>query len=188
MQRITPCLWFDDNAEEAVKHYTSIFRNSRITDIARYGESASKAAGRPKGSVLTITFQLDGQEFVALNGGPHFKFNEAVSLTVNCKTQAELDRYWKKLSAGGREQPCGWLKDKFGVSWQVVPTCVVEMMQDKDPERSERVMQAILQMKKIDIRQLKQAYQQKPAEGRRAGKIPRSERRPRAGLKEFVPM
>ena len=158
MQKIIPCLWFDDNAEQAVKFYTSVFKNSKITGIARYGEAGAKAAGRPKGSVLTITFCLDGQEFMALNGGPHFKFNEAVSFVVSCKTQAELDRYWQKLSAGGEEVQCGWLKDKFGVSWQVVPTVVAKMMQDKDAEKSNRVMQAILQMKKLDIQKLKAVY------------------------------
>lgn len=158
MQRITPCLWFDDNAEEAVKFYTSIFKGSKITGISRYGQAAAKAARRPVGSVLTITFRLDEQEFMALNGGPEFRFNEAVSFIVNCQTQTELDRYWKKLTAGGGEVQCGWLKDKFGVSWQIVPTVVRKMMCDKDPEKSNRVMHAILQMKKLDIKKLKAAY------------------------------
>src|SRR5262249_20419394 len=153
-----PCLWFDDNAEKAVKFYTSIFPNSKITATARYGEAAARAAGRPEGSVLTVTFLLDRQEFMALNGGPQFKFNESVSFVVNCKTQAELDRYWKKLSAGGEEGPCGWLKDRFGVSWQIVPSVIAGMIQDKDHEKSNRVMQAILQMKKLDIKTLKRAY------------------------------
>jgi len=158
MQKITACLWFDDNAEEAAEFYTAIFPNSKVTGISRYGEAGAKVAGRPKGSVLVITFRLDGQEFMALNGGPQFKFNEAVSFVVNCKTQAELDRYWKKLSAGGEEVQCGWLTDKFGVSWQIVSTVVAKMMQDKDGEKSNRVMQAVLRMKKLDIKKLKTAY------------------------------
>lgn len=158
MQKITPFLWFDDNAEEAVKFYTSIFKNSKIGKIARYGEEGAKTTGRPKGSVMTIEFQLAGQEFVALNGGPHFKFNEAVSFVVNCKTQAEVDSYWEKLSAGGKEVQCGWLKDKFGVSWQIVPTVLGELMSDQDAAKSERVMNAMLQMVKLDIKKLKNAY------------------------------
>jgi predicted 3-demethylubiquinone-9 3-methyltransferase (glyoxalase superfamily) len=151
-------LWFDGNAEQAVKFYISIFKNSNVTAASRYGKAAAKTARRPEGSVLTITFRLEGQEFMALNGGPEFKFNEAVSFIVNCQTQAELDRYWKKLSAGGEEVQCGWLKDKFGVSWQVVPVVINRMLRDKDPEKSNRVMQAILQMKKLDIKKLKKAY------------------------------
>src|SRR5437868_1865594 len=158
MQRVTPCLWFDDNAEQAVKFYISIFKNSKVTAASRYGKASAKAAHRPEGSVLTITFRLEGQEFMALNGGPEFKFNEAVSFIVNCQTKAELERYWKKLSAGGEEVQCGWLKDKFGVSWQVVPVVINRMLCDKDAEKSNRVMQAILQMKKLDIRKLKRAY------------------------------
>lgn len=158
MQKITPCLWFDDNAEEAVKFYTSLFKNSKILQITHYGEAGSNAAGRPKRSVMTITFQLDGQEFMALNGGPHFKFTPAISLMVNCETQAEIDEYWDKLSAGGATQPCGWLTDKFGVSWQIVPTALAEMMQDDQAEKSERVMKAILEMEKLDLPTLGKVY------------------------------
>lgn len=158
MRRITPFLWFDNQAEEAVRFYISIFKNSKTMVIARYGDEGPKVAGRPKGSVMTITFQLDGQEFIALNGGPVFKFTEAISLVVNCKTQKEVDRYWNKLSAGGEEVQCGWLKDKFGLSWQVVPTILGELIQDKDPAKSQRVMNAMLKMKKLDIKGLKQAY------------------------------
>jgi predicted 3-demethylubiquinone-9 3-methyltransferase (glyoxalase superfamily) len=158
MQKITPFLWFDNQAEQAAKFYTSLFKNSRILDVARYGESGAKASGRPKGSVLTVKFRLDGQEFVALNGGPIFKFTEAISFVVNCGTQKEVDRFWKKLSAGGKEGQCGWLKDKYGVSWQIVPTALIEMLLDKDPHKSQRVMQAMLKMTKIDITKLKKAY------------------------------
>lgn len=160
MQKITTFLWFDDKAEEAAKFYVSIFKNSRIGSSSRYGEAGAKASGRPKGTVMTVPFQLDGQEFVALNGGPHFKFTEAISLVVNCETQQEVDELWQKLSAGGAKSQCGWLKDKYGLSWQVVPTVVLKMMQDKDAERVDRVMQAILQMHKLDIKRLKQAYDQ----------------------------
>src|SRR6266571_1417680 len=145
MQKITPCLWFDDQAEEAAKFYTSIFKNSNIGKIARYDKAGEKAAGRPAGSVMVIEFQLEGQEFVALNGGPHFKFTEAVSFVVNCETQEEVDRFWEKLSQGGEEGQCGWLKDKYGLSWQVVPTALSEMLKDKNPEKSQRVMKAMLQ-------------------------------------------
>ncbi len=158
MQKITPFLWFDNQAEEAAKFYTSIFKNSKITDIARYGEAGAKVSGRAKGSVMTVSFELDGQEFTALNGGPLFKFTEAVSFVVNCKTQKEVDELWEKLSAGGEKSQCGWLKDKYGLSWQIVPTILTEMMEDKDPKRSERVMQAMLKMAKLDIESLKQAY------------------------------
>jgi predicted 3-demethylubiquinone-9 3-methyltransferase (glyoxalase superfamily) len=160
MQRITPCLWFDDNAEEAVKFYTSIFKNSRIKTVTRYSEAGKEIHGKPSGTVLTIAFELDGQEFTALNGGPMFKFNEAISLAVNCDSQKELDDYWAKLTEGGdaRAQQCGWLKDKFGVSWQVVPTSLPKMLNDPDPKKSERVMAAVLQMKKIDVGRLEQAY------------------------------
>jgi predicted 3-demethylubiquinone-9 3-methyltransferase (glyoxalase superfamily) len=159
MQRITPCLWFDDQAEEAAKFYTSIFKNSKVTSTSRYGEKGAKVSGRPKGSVLTVAFELDGQSFIALNGGPIFKFNEAVSLMVNCKTQEEVDYYWAKLSEGGDEkaQQCGWLKDRYGVSWQVVPTILQELMGSGDAARSERVMGALLTMKKLDIKVLEQA-------------------------------
>ena len=158
MQRISPFLWFDDKAEEAASFYTSIFKNSKILNIARYGEAGAAASGRPKGTVMTVAFQLDGQEFVALNGGPQFKFTEAISFVVNCETQEEVDEYWKKLSAGGREVQCGWLTDKYGLSWQIVPTILDKMVSDPDPKKAERVMKAMLQMKKIDIKGLKQAY------------------------------
>jgi predicted 3-demethylubiquinone-9 3-methyltransferase (glyoxalase superfamily) len=161
-QRITPFLWFDDQAEEAVKFYVSIFKGSRIGSIARYDEEGAKAAGRPKGSVMTMAFELDGQEFVALNGGPLFKFTEAISFVVNCETQAEVDHFWEKLSAGGQKVQCGWLKDRFGVSWQVVPTILSEMLQDKDPAKSQRVMAAMLKMTKIDVDVLKMAYEGRP--------------------------
>jgi predicted 3-demethylubiquinone-9 3-methyltransferase (glyoxalase superfamily) len=154
MQTITPFLWFDNQAEEAVKLYTSLFKNSKIVSIMRYGE----AGPGPKGTVMTATFQLDGQEFVALNGGPHFKFTEAISFVINCKTQEEVDYFWEKLSEGGEESRCGWLKDTYGVSWQVVPTVLVEMLRDKDAEKSKRVMQAMLKMGKLDINKLKQAW------------------------------
>ena len=157
MQRITPFLWFNDAAEEAVRFYTSIFNKSKIGKIARYDGAGAKASGRPAGSVMTIEFQLEGQEFVALNGGPHFKFNEAVSFVVNCETQAEVDRYWSRLSAGGKEAQCGWLKDKYGVSWQVVPTILGELLSNKDAAKARRVMQAMLKMVKLDIKKLKQA-------------------------------
>ena len=162
MQKITPFLWFDGKAEEAANFYTSVFKNSKILSIARYGEEAAKASGMPKGTAMTVAFELDGQEFVALNGGPHFKFTEAVSFAVNCKTQEEVDHCGEKHSAGGDEkaQQCGWLKDRYGLSWQVVPDVLGKMMQDKDPKKSERVMGALLKMKKLDIKTLKQAYGQ----------------------------
>ena len=158
-QKITPFLWFDNQAEEAVNFYTSIFENSKIGSAARYDEEGSKAAGRPKGSVMTVAFQLAGQDFVALNGGPVFKFTEAVSFVVNCESQTEVDHFWEKLSAGGEEVQCGWLKDKFGLSWQVVPTVLSEMLQDKDAQKAKRVMAAMLKMKKIDIAELRRAYE-----------------------------
>jgi predicted 3-demethylubiquinone-9 3-methyltransferase (glyoxalase superfamily) len=159
IQKITPFLWFDDNAEEAAKFYTSIFKKSKIIDIAHYGESAAEASGRPKGTVMTVTFELEGQRFMALNGGPIFKFSPAISFLVSCETQKELDDLWEKLSEGGGEQEqCGWLKDKFGVSWQIVPSVLGEMIQDKDAEKSEKVMKALIQMKKIDIQSLQKAY------------------------------
>jgi len=158
MQKITPFLWFDDQAEEAVKFYTSVFENSKVGRILRYGEEAAKASGRPAGSVLTIEFEIEGQKFVALNGGPLFKFNESISFVVNCETQEEVDYFWDNLKAdGGEESACGWLKDKFGVSWQVVPTVLIDMLHDKNSKRAERVMHAMLQMKKIDINKLKEA-------------------------------
>ncbi|TMQ53411.1 MAG: VOC family protein [Candidatus Eisenbacteria bacterium] len=164
MKAINPCLWFDNQAEEAARFYASIFKDSKIGTITRYGDSAAAAAGRPKGSVMTVTFKLDGQEFMALNGGPIFKFSEAISLMVNCETQEEIDHFWTKLSEGGEEGPCGWLKDKFGLSWQIVPAIMAEWMKDRDTTRSERVMEALLKMKKLDIKALKQAY-----EGEKAG-------------------
>jgi predicted 3-demethylubiquinone-9 3-methyltransferase (glyoxalase superfamily) len=162
MQKITPFLWFDHQAEEAAKFYASIFKNSKVGHVTRYDEAGAQASGQPKGSAMTVAFRLDGQDFVALNGGPHFKFTEAVSFVVNCKTQKEVDHYWEKLSAGGDEtaQQCGWLKDKYGLSWQIVPVVVFEMLQDKDPKKSGRVMEALLNMKKPDIKALKQAYTQ----------------------------
>jgi predicted 3-demethylubiquinone-9 3-methyltransferase (glyoxalase superfamily) len=162
MQKITPFLWFDDQAEEAAKFYTSVFRNSKVGKSTRYGEEAEKAAGRPAGSVMTVEFELEGQKFTALNGGPVFKFNESISFVVNCDTQKEVDYFWEKLTVdGGQESQCGWLRDKFGLSWQVVPTVLIEMLQDEDSEKSERVMKAMLQMQKIDIKTLKEAYERK---------------------------
>ena len=159
MQKITPFLWFDNQAEEAAKFYTSVFKNSKIGKILRYDEAAAKAAGGPVGSVLTIEFEIEGQKFTALNGGPEFKFNESISFMVNCDTQNEVDYFWEKLTAdGGQESACGWLKDKFGVSWQVVPRVLIEMLGDNDSEKSERVMKAMLQMQKIDIETLKEAF------------------------------
>jgi predicted 3-demethylubiquinone-9 3-methyltransferase (glyoxalase superfamily) len=152
-QKITTFLWYDANAEEAAKHYTSIFGNSKIQDVTRYGETGPG----PKGAVMTVRFQLEGQEFIALNGGPQYKFTEAISLVVNCETQKEVDALWSKLSAGGEEGPCGWLKDKFGLSWQIVPTVLPGMLSDPDPRKSQRVMEALLQMKKLDIARLEEA-------------------------------
>jgi len=154
MQKITPFLWFDHQAEEAANFYTSVFKNSKILNISRYGEGGPG----PEGTVMTVTFQLNGQEFTALNGGPIFKFTEAISFFVHCETQEEVDELWEKLSEGGEEGQCGWLKDKYGVSWQIIPTALMEMLQDKDAERSKRVMEAMLQMRRIDIRALRQAY------------------------------
>ncbi len=158
-QKITTFLWFDGQAEEAAKYYVSIFNNSRIVGTTRYDEEASKAAGRPKGSIMTVEFELDGQGFMALNGGPHFKFTEAISLFVHCENQKEVDYFWEKLSAGGAEVECGWLKDRYGLSWQVVPDVLMEMLQSKDPEKSRRAMAAMLKMKMLDIAALKQAYE-----------------------------
>ena len=154
MQKITPFLWFDNNAEEAANFYVSIFKNSRVLNVTRYGD----AGPGPKGTVLTAQFELDGQKFIALNGGPQFKFTEAVSFVVNCETQEEIDYFWENLSAGGKKLECGWLKDKYGLSWQVVPTILGELMEGNE-ERSNRVMQAILQMQKIEIERLKRAYE-----------------------------
>ena len=160
MQKITPCLWFDSQAEEAAKFYVSIFKNSKIGNMTRYGEAGAEVSGRPKGSVMTVTFEMGGQEFVALNGGPHFTFSEAISLMVKCETQKEMDEMWEKLSQGGETGQCGWLKDKYGLSWQIISPEWDEMLRDKDVEKSERVMKAILQMTKPDIKVLKQVYEQ----------------------------
>lgn len=160
MQKITPHLWFDSNAEEAAKFYTSVFKNSRIIDTTRYGEAGATVSGRPKGSVLTVTFELEGQRFIALNGGPVFKFNPAISLFVSCETQQEVDELWSMLTEGGQEVQCGWLTDKFGVSWQVVPSILGEMLHSKDARRAENAMKALLQMKKIDIVALRKAYEE----------------------------
>jgi len=153
-------LWFDDKAEEAAKFYVSIFKNSKIGNTTRYGEAGAKVSGRPKGSVMTVTFEIEGQEFVALNGGPHFTFSEAVSFMVKCETQKEIDEMWEQLSQGGEQGQCGWLKDKYGLSWQIVSPVWDEMLRDKDVKKSERAMKAILQMTKPDIKTLKQAYEQ----------------------------
>jgi predicted 3-demethylubiquinone-9 3-methyltransferase (glyoxalase superfamily) len=163
MQKITPCLWFDDRAEEAAKFYISIFKNSKIGDVTRYGKEGYEIHGREAGTVMTIDFEIEGQKFVGLNGGPIFKFNEAISFQVHCETQKEVDYYWEKLSEGGDEkaQQCGWLKDKYGVSWQIVPAVLGRMLQDKDAKKSQRVMKALLQMHKLDIKILKQAYEEK---------------------------
>ncbi len=161
MQNITPCLWFDSNAEEAAKFYTSVFKNSKIGKISRYGKEGHEIHGKPAGTVLTVEFELNGQTFTALNGGPVFKFNEAVSFQVYCSSQKEIDYYWEKLSEGGAEGQCGWLKDKYGLSWQVVPTALGKMLQDKNAEKSERVMKALLQMRKLDIKTLREAFEQK---------------------------
>jgi predicted 3-demethylubiquinone-9 3-methyltransferase (glyoxalase superfamily) len=156
MQKITPFLWFDDDAEEAMRFYASIFKNSKVVSVSRYGDEGPG----PKGAVMTATFQLDGQEFIALNGGSHFKFTEAISFFVSCKTQEEVDELWEKLSEGGEKGRCGWLKDKYGLSWQIVPTVLGEMLRDEDPEKSRRAMKAMLQMDKIEIGTLQQAYEQ----------------------------
>jgi predicted 3-demethylubiquinone-9 3-methyltransferase (glyoxalase superfamily) len=154
MQKITPFLWFDKNAEDAAKFYTSVFKNSKIGKIARYGD----AGPGPKGTVMTVEFELNGQQFVALNGGPEFKFTEAISFVVNCESQEEIDYFWGKLTAGGQEVQCGWLKDKFGLSWQIVPTAMPKMLTDPDPAKSQRVMKAMLKMIKIDLPTLQRAY------------------------------
>jgi len=159
MKNITPFLWFDTQAEEAARYYTAIFKDSRILTVTRYGKAAAAASGQAADSVMTVAFQLNGQDFVALNGGPHFRFNEAVSFVVNCDSQAEIDHYWDRLAAGGepKAQQCGWLKDRFGVSWQIVPAILPELLGGADPERAQSVMQALLQMKKLDIAALRQA-------------------------------
>jgi predicted 3-demethylubiquinone-9 3-methyltransferase (glyoxalase superfamily) len=155
MQKITPFLWFDDNAEEAANFYVSVFKNSKILNVARYND----AGPGPKGSVMTVEFELNGVEFVALNAGPRFKFTEAISFVVNCETQEEVDYYWEKLSEGGEKSRCGWLKDKFGLSWQVTPTILGKLMADKDPEKAKRVMETMLQMDKLNIEPLQRAYE-----------------------------
>jgi predicted 3-demethylubiquinone-9 3-methyltransferase (glyoxalase superfamily) len=151
--KITPCLWFDTEGEEAANFYTSVFPNSKIIDVARYGS----AGPRPEGMVMVVSFELDGQKFLALNGGPEFTFNESISFEVSCETQEEVDAFWSKLSEGGEEGPCGWLKDRYGVSWQIVPTRLNELIADPDPEKSQRVMRAMLSMKKIEIEELERA-------------------------------
>jgi predicted 3-demethylubiquinone-9 3-methyltransferase (glyoxalase superfamily) len=153
LNKVTPCLWFDTQGEEAAKFYTSIFKNSRIVEVTRYGS----AGPRPEGMVMVVSFELDGQPFIALNGGPEFTFDEAISFEVNCDSQEEVDEFWTKLSAGGEESVCGWLKDKYGVSWQIVPTILNELIRDPDPERAQRAMKAMLGMKKLDVAELKRA-------------------------------
>ena len=162
MQKISPCLWFDDNAEDAVNFYASIFRDSKIGNVTRYGKEGYEIHKKKEGSVMTINFEIEGQKFLALNGGPIFKFNEAISFQVYCDTQEEIDYYWNKLTEGGDKnaQVCGWLKDKFGVSWQVVPVALIKMLEDKDSSKTERVMKAMLQMRKLDIDALTKAYQE----------------------------
>ena len=162
MQKITPFLWYDDKAEEAANFYCSIFKNSKVGSVTYYEGEGSRASGRPAGSVMTVEFELEGQKFVGLNGGPHFKFDEAISFVVNCESQDEVDYFWEKLTAdGGAESQCGWLKDKYGLSWQVVPKILLELLQDKDAEKSKRVMHAMMQMKKIDVPTLKRAAEGK---------------------------
>jgi predicted 3-demethylubiquinone-9 3-methyltransferase (glyoxalase superfamily) len=160
VQKITPCLWFDGQAQEAAEFYIAIFRNSKIVKVVRYGEAGHDVHGKPAGTIMVVAFELDGQPFTALNGGPMFKFNEAISFQIDCETQEDVNYYWDKLSKGGdeRAQQCGWLKDKYGLSWQVVPRALPEMMSDPDPAKSGRVMEAMLRMKKIDIDELKRAY------------------------------
>jgi predicted 3-demethylubiquinone-9 3-methyltransferase (glyoxalase superfamily) len=161
MQKITPFLWFDNQAEEAVNYYVSVFNNSKIVSTSRYDENAAKAAGRPKNSVMIMDFELDGQHFTALNGGPQFKFTPAISFFVDCNSQGEVDELWEKLSSGGEKGQCGWLQDKFGISWQIVPAALGRMMSDKDPQKSKRVTEAMLKMTKIDIQTLEDAYNNK---------------------------
>lgn len=159
MQKVTPCLWFDDKAEEAARFYVSLFKHSKVRQITRYGDAGAEGSRRPTGSVMTVTFEIDGQEFMALNGGPIFKFTEVVSFIVKCETQQEIDEMWEKLSQGGKTGPCGWLKDQYGLSWQIVPTLLGTLMQDKDPEKTNRAMKALLHMEKLDIQRLQQAYE-----------------------------
>ena len=158
MKGITPCLWFDTEAEEAARFYTTVFKNSRVGNITRYSEAGAKVSGRPVGSVMTVEFELDGKKFLGLNGGPEFTFSEAVSFVVNCENQREIDEYWEKLSQGGSESVCGWLKDRFGVSWQISPTALPEMLRDDDPAKAEAVMTAMLGMKKLNLSALRKAY------------------------------
>jgi predicted 3-demethylubiquinone-9 3-methyltransferase (glyoxalase superfamily) len=162
MQKISPCLWFDDNAEDAVKFYVSIFKNSKVGNVTRYGKEGYEIHKKKEGSVMTIDFEIEGQKFLALNGGPIFKFNEAISFQIYCDTQEEIDYYWEKLTEGGDKnaQVCGWLKDKFGLSWQVVPIAMIKMLQEKDSKKTERVMKAMLQMHKLDINAITKAYQE----------------------------
>jgi predicted 3-demethylubiquinone-9 3-methyltransferase (glyoxalase superfamily) len=162
MQKISPCLWFDDKAEEAVNFYVSIFKNSKVGNVTRYGKEGYEIHKKKEGTVMTIDFEIEGQKFLALNGGPIFKFNEAISFQIYCDTQEEIDYYWEKLTEGGDKnaQVCGWLKDKFGVSWQVVPIAMIKMLQDKDSKKTERVMKAMLQMQKLDIDALTKVYQE----------------------------
>jgi len=154
---ILPCLWFDSKAEEAAKFYASIFKNAKIGKISRYGKEGFEVHGRKEGTVMTVEFEIEGQKFVALNGGPHFKFNEAVSFQIHCETQQEIDHFWSKLAEGGKEQPCGWVKDKFGLCWQVIPNALPQMLMDEDSQKAQRVMKSMLQMSKIDIDALKRA-------------------------------
>lgn len=163
MKGLTTCLWFDHHAEEAARFYTSVFKHSKMGRLSRYGDSGAQASGRPKGSTMTVEFELAGQKFVALNGGPEFKFTEAISLTVNCDNQEEVDEFWAKLVAGGTAGPCGWLKDRYGLSWQIVPTVLTEMLHDEDPTKTERVMAAMLTMQKLDIATLREAFEGAPA-------------------------
>ena len=159
MQKIIPNLWYDTEAEEAANFYVSLFKNSKILGISRYTDAAKEVTTKPAGSVMTVTFELDGQQFTAINGGPDFKFTEAVSLQIQCETQEEVDRLWSKLCEGGEEGPCGWLKDRYGLSWQVTPTALEEMLSDPDTEKSERAMKAMLQMKKLDVNELRRAFE-----------------------------
>ena len=158
-KQVVPCLWFDNKAEEAAKFYVSVIKNSKMGKIARYGEAAAKASGQPVGSVMTVTFTINGQEFMALNGGPQFTFSPAVSFFLKCDTQKEIDRLWDKLSEGGEKSVCGWLTDKYGLTWQIVPTVLDKMMEDKDEKRRDAVMEALIQMTKLDIRKLEEAYE-----------------------------
>ncbi len=160
---ITPCLWFDTQAEEAAKFYCSVFKNSKITAVSRYPEAGQDIHHKPAGSVMVVAFEIDGMPFTALNGGPNFKFDEAVSFQVMCETQADIDYYWKALTEGGQESPCGWLKDKFGLSWQVVPAAIPKMMADPDAKKSARVMNAFMTMKKLDLAAIERAYAGKAA-------------------------